>query len=614
LRSIFGIGNGKETPAQPDAKAESKPAAKAEPASAAAAPVTLPALYPDKDGQNFAGTKFEREVDVVLEGIFQGIDARISEINDPELSVSVLPRMKPGQLEETWAAMQKESFWPGQSRIQRSVPEIYALSLQHSPQVRSASKTPLIQESALAEAKGPYELSVFADADMEHTDEPTGTLLATGRSGRFIQDKATGEFGLRKMLMTGGEVRLGNRVSTLDNNSDFLEPNPQTGSGVTLSLVQPILTGGGYNYHRSIFRLAELNTELAAAAYLRGLETHLLTVNRAYWGVSLARAAFMQRQEMVKETKAILGKLEERGRLDADATYSEKLRAQAALKQREADLARTKMEVRIAEERLRAVVNDPALPMGAAGEFIPVTRPRVAPPWDDAKSAVLVALHNRAEIIQAGLNVRSATIRYNQARKDLNPQFDLIAEMGYAGLDSNRDLSGAYSDMTRYGAEWRAGFRFSQTLERGAVKAKLQRRELEYQQAIDDLEAVSDQIRLETLVRFREMLSAYQDMVGQYEALAASRENLVQLRDRLDLDTDDPKRTVSYQLQLILDSMDRNKQAEEAFLVSVVTYNTSLEALEQAKGTFLQFNSVEILREESEDRGAPDTLKASLKP
>tara|TARA_R110002096_G_scaffold26518_10_gene81794 strand:- start:17488 stop:19473 length:1986 start_codon:yes stop_codon:yes gene_type:complete len=573
-------------------------------------------LYPAKPSStNYKGTRFERDVEEVLEGLYEGLETRAEQIDDPELLTGNLSGVldESGKFDAVWNDLIRQGFWPAQKQVTRSVDETYALSLLHSNQVRSATKTPLIRETALVEAGETYALEAFAEGDIQHSDEPTGSLLSTGSTGRFVQDDKNGEVGVRKRFLTGTELRLSNQLGTLDNNSDFLDPNPQTSSEVGISLIQPIFRGGGYQYHQSIFRLAELDSEVASVGFLRGLEGHLLTVNQAYWGVYLARAAYLQRKEMVKETRDILAKMDDRARLDADATASERLRAQATLKKREADLARTKMQIKIAEERLRALVNDPDMPMGSTGEMIPVTRPQLSLPHEDVRLAVVMALNNRGEVVQSALAVRAAVIRWNQAVKDLKPQLDIVAEVGVSALDRDRDLGGAYSDLSGQDPAWRAGIRFSQPLERRFVRAKVQRRELEYQQAVDNFMIRADQIMLESLVSYREMLASYRDMTGKYEAVTASREDLHQLRDRLNIDADGNRNTVSYQLQLILDAMDRNKQAEEEFLVSVVTYNTALAALEQSKGTFLQYNNVEILREETDDVLESDSLKVQMR-
>ena len=111
-------------------------------------------------------------------------------------------------------------------------------------------------------------------------------------------------------------------------------------------------------------------------------------------------------------------------------------------------------------------------------------------------------------------------------------------------------------------------------------------------------------------------MSSYRDMQGSYATLQASREELRQLRERLEIDTDDARgRTTAAQLQLILDSMDRNQIAEESFLRSIVSYNATFTSLQSARGTLLRRENVRIDRvldaDETHPNGALERLQLS---
>ena len=145
--------------------------------------------------------------------------------------------------------------------------------------------------------------------------------------------------------------------------------------------------------------------------------------------------------------------------------------------------------------------------------------------------------------------------------------------------------------------------------ERNLAKARLSRRSHELRQQQHMLRATIDNVLLEAIVAYQELRTAYRDMQGKYQAVLATREELQQLEDRLDVDTDDD-RTVGYQLQLILDSIERNESAEEQFLVSVVLYNVSFTSLDRARGTLLRQHGVEIKRYEDDEE--MDVIEAEI--
>ncbi|MDF1754862.1 MAG: TolC family protein [Verrucomicrobiales bacterium] len=565
-------------------------------------------LYPTTKLANVReNSKACQQVRCLLDEVTAEMIERIEGYNDPELFVRDEDMAK-GEILGDWSGEISKSLWGEQKRRPGSLASAYQISLQHSKQVKSLSRVPLIYEASAKEALVDFSAEFFANGDFDHTDEPTGSTLTTGRTGRFLQDDLSSDYGYRKKLYNGAQVQLVNRLSTLDNNSTYLDPNPQTGSELVLSLLHPLIRGGGTDYSLTTFRIAKLESDVAAVTFLQRLQDHLIEVNRAYWAVYLSRAAYYQRQELTRKTREIVNNLEERRELDPEATSSELLRARASLKKREADIKRAKMGVRIAEDKLRSLVNDPELPAGAAGEWIPTSKPVLEAPVFNIRPVALAALANRPELIQGVLAVEAAAVQMDQSKNELKPQLDLVTEVGYSGLDGGRDLGGALSDMTDHGTEFRGGLRFSHQLERGFIRGRTQRRQLEYLQRVDELHLIADRVMLEVLTAYREMLAAYRDMVGKNQTLIAAREEVSDLEKRVDLEADAEARTVGYYLQLRLGALERQQVAEEESLVSVVAYNTALATLEQAQGTFLQYQNVEVFREEAMGKCGVDSL------
>ncbi len=566
-------------------------------------------LYPDFESVMPRSARSEEDLDVELQLIGDEMVSRIEQISDPELDPAVVQRKAaiPANFESAWVNSTSNRIWGGQEPSRRSLEHIYSLALMHSYQVRALTNEPLIQETAIDAAESQFDPEVFADAQLKHDEEPTGSILTTGDTGRFEATENENEVGVRKRIKSGGEISFSNRLSTLTSNSDFLDPNPQTENGMVLRVVQPILRGKGYHYNTVSIKLANLDSRMAAAQFIRNIENHMLDVNRSYWGAYLARAAYIQRKYLVDETRDILGILQDREKIDAEATASEMLRVKASLAQREADLVRSRVAIRNADERLRYLVNDPDLKLGAEGEFLPISRPLLGAPSETIQDVAYQALYHRAEVIRALYAVKSAGVRKDFAKNELMPQLNLTAEVGTAGLGSGRRVSDALSDQWDHGTEFLVGVNFSKPWSNTFAKSLYQRRDLELTQSMDYLYATVNTVLLEALVSYREVLTAYQDMQAKYQAVSASREEVRQLRDRLDLDAG-KDRTPGYQLQLILDSLERNQVSEEEFLVSVVAYNVALASVEAAQGTFLQYQNVSVLRNSGHTFRDPSSL------
>lgn len=532
----------------------------------------------------------EIAVDEKIAGVHEELQERIHRFTDPDLALRSYPGDGvPGDFNESWGRDVQRSYWEGQTRMSRTLESVFSAAMRHSHRVKDLQFVPRITETSISAAEGEFDPEIYGEVKREHIDEPTGSTLSTGTTGRLVEENWTGEGGIRKKIRSGAELSLSNDLLGKRNNSTFLDPNPQSQSEVRLRVAQPLLRGSGVDYNTISIKVANLDTRIASERMVNALEDFLLGVNRSYWSVYLARAAYALRLDLVDTTADVASLLEEREEIDAEATASEIVRAKAALLERKADLVRSKTAIRTAEERLRSLLNDPDMPMGAAAEMIPSSRPVLSPPTDDVETVARLALDNRAELAGSEQAIRIAGLRRDAARHELQPQLNLVGEVGYAGLDRGRRLSGAYHDMDEHGTGWALGLTFSQPWERRFAKSFEVRRNLEYDQAVNQFRVVGDEVMLDVLVSYREVVTAYQDMQAKYQAVRASREEVRKLDELVGSDAgEDSGRTIGSRLQLLLDAIERNQVTEESYLVSVIAYNYALAALERAKGTFVR--------------------------
>ena len=559
--------------------------------------------FPEIEMPDFKVSQKEKNIDWLIERVASAYAERVNKLNSVDVSLDVeqLPAV-PSDFDAAWAARIREPVWPEGTAVKKGLDSIYSSALSNSHQIAALADTPLIRETAIQEAEGAYDFNSFLEGRYARTNEPTGSLLTTGERGRFLQREAQAEYGVKKKLTTGAEVSVSNRLSTLDSNSEFLDPNPQAGSELVLSVSQPLLQGAGYDYNTTALKVAKLDAKMGVSEFLRQLESYLLEISRTYWGVYLARAGYLQKVYLVDRTQEVVSQLEDRAKVDKEATASELLRARSALAERRSSLIRSEMAIRIAEERLRALVNDPNFHLGSNVELIPQTRPILGPPHESVRQTAELAIANRPELLESIYQVQAAGLRRDLSKNELLPTLDLILETTVAGIDDGRNIGNAWGNQfSEGGPGWLAGVKFEMPWERNMAKARDLRRKHELRQQVNQLRSTLDSVMLEAVVAYQELRTSYRDMQGKYQAVLASREELAELEARLDVEAAEEGKSVGYQLQLILDSIERNEQAEEAFLVAVVVYNTAFTTLDRARGTLLHKHGVTFDRTVGDD-------------
>ncbi len=479
--------------------------------------------------------------------------------------------------------------------------DVYQSALANSSQIRVFASLPLIRETAIGEAEGVFDPELFSQWRYDNTSEPTSTSLETGQVNDFFRERGwLYQGGIRKRFLTGTTVGLVQEVGARSNNSQFFIPSQQGRAALRLSVMQPLLRGGGVRYNRTLMQIAKLDAETGYDEFIRQLETHLMEVNRTYWSLYLARAVYLDKQRLVGITRSVVDELSERGNLDViDSQLS---RARGALATRRSDLVRSELAIRNAESRLRALLNDPWFVEQKIGEVIPGDLPVAVPISSDFSRSVQASLAFRPEIKQAERHLKAAGLREGMARNEKLPTLNAVGEIGMSSLQGAGDYSAAYNDQfDDQEPTWGFGIVASVPLERRAAKAVHLRTQLELRQKADQLRSALDTVLLEVQIAHREVVTAWPDVVSKWEAAVAADQELAVLLDRRKVDVDGADASTSLYLENLIDAQQRGALAREDFLRALVVYNSALTNLERAKGTLLQSENVGIYREEDED-------------
>lgn len=474
--------------------------------------------------------------------------------------------------------------------------DVYRRALAHSSEVKVYAATPLIRETAIAEEEGRFDPELFTETRYDRSHEPTSSLLDAGEDQEFLRERGwTSETGVRKRLRTGASVSLSQEITERTSNSDFFTPRDQGRGRLTLSVMQPLLNGAGTAYNRSLIQIARLDAETGYDEFIARLEEHLMEVNRQYWSLYLARAAYLEKKRIVADTQRIVDELESRGNLDNIA--SQRSRARSALATRKADLVRAELAIKNVESRLRTLVNDPAFVEERVGEVIPDDPPIAAAEVPDFRQSVTDALTYRPEIHLAENQLRASDLREGIAKQEVLPTLNFVGEVGVSALRGGGDWTGAAADeFDDAEPTWSAGVVASLPWGRKSAKARLLRSQLEARQRRDALRATLDQVLLEVQIAHREVATAWPDTKAKWEAARAADQELSMLRDRREVES--AESGTSLYLEKLLDAQERRSLAREDYLAALVVYNSALANLDRARGALLQEETIAVERTE----------------
>ena len=197
--------------------------------------------------------------------------------------------------------------------IQVSVEDLLVRSLQHSSQVKVFSELPLIRETSVVEADAAFDWHGFLDSRWDDISDPVGNSLTVGGGqSRFDDHNISASAGARKRTLYGGQLEMAQRFGWQDNNSTFFVPDQQGTSRLVLSYTQPLMRGHGKMYNNSLKVLACIDTDIAKDEFQRQLQSHLLEVARAYWGLYLERGVYAQKLRAFSRSQEVYDRLQRR--------------------------------------------------------------------------------------------------------------------------------------------------------------------------------------------------------------------------------------------------------------------------------------------------------------
>ncbi len=495
--------------------------------------------------------------------------------------------------------------------IQVPLRDLWAASLVYSPQIRVFSDLPLIRLTGIQEAKGFFDPRLYAEGSYADRDDPVGSTLTTEESDRFYETERLFHAGIDSKLVTGTEVYIRQEFNRVGNNSEFTIPNPQWKSRSVAGVVQPLLRGAGTGYNKGLMAVAGLDAEIAQLEFERQVQAHLVEISRSYWSLYMARGMSAAKRRGVEGAESILSELESRGGLDARQLEIQRARAYAS--ERRASLLRSETAVLNATERLKTLVNEPNLMAKDELEMVPSDLPELSYSPPAMKQALLVALENRSEILQAYKQLESSVIRRELSARERLPALNAFAEAYLSGL-SDEEYEEAWDDQLEHGPGYLVGVRFEMPLGNRSARAVNERRRLEQRQLESQLQTTMETVLLDMRISLREVETSFREVKATYDSVLAAREDLGSLESRKKANLLGERGDAVTDLTLILSAQERLMNAEESFLRAVATYNVSLDSLARAKGTLLKENGIlqtelEVQEDEerlfSEDRDLP---------
>ena len=480
--------------------------------------------------------------------------------------------------------------------VQLSLKSAIAAAVRNNLSVQGSRIEQSIAETDVVKAEAAFDAVLVAGSGYQTNSVPPPPITVPGGlNDAFAPDNSQTSLstGIQKRLISGGTVAASVNMDYTQQNASIYNPESYWTNSVNFNLSQPLLQGFGSDVNEAQIRLAR-NRDRASVVNLR--QTLLNVVEQTeiqYWTVLSARQQVVAAAWLLKvgsEVRDVLKK-----RLNFDATVADYALAVAIVEQRKANLIRAWLKSRDESDRLKLLMNDPAVSVGTDSLMVPIDRLCQQPIKYNLRDAVVTAVEQNPSIATAVLRIDDAAIGMLVADNGRLPQLGLIAGVSLSGQDTENggdgSMTGAFSEVADANyVSWLAKLAFSQPIGNRAAEAQYRQARLQRSAAVISYQSAIENAVFAVKTSLRGVTTSY-ELIDQSRAsrLAAAES----VRSLAVLEQTLAALTPEF-LQTKFVAQDRLAASYLAEIESMVNYNTAMARLYNAMGTGLTMNRIEI--------------------
>lgn len=448
--------------------------------------------------------------------------------------------------------------------------------------VRFSKEQTKVDREGVTVAQAEFDSVLFSDLLFESNDEPRivptlgGIPLGAPVSA---SDTSILNLGVRKLLTSGGTIGTGTSLAWYDDRTEGIAFTPDSSYRSDLSVFfdQPLMRGYGSEVTLADQTLRRNQYERSELILREDLLVVIEAAELAYWDLQEAWKTLAIQQQLTKRGEEVERVLNERRAFDAaPAEYSDSL---ATLERRRSNMVRAQRLVALSSDRLKALVNDPELPLVGETLLAPADDLSSRPFEYDLRKVMLNALSERPEIQRAILAIEDSDVQRRVADNASDPQLDLRAGVSMVGLDGEPgDSYGSLLEDEYY--SFMVGLAFELPAGNRAAEARARQARYENNASLLAYEDVVRQVLLEVKEALRNLRTNH-DLVAATRSLRlAETENLRALM----VEQEQRSQLTPEFLNLVFQRQEGLATAQLSEVQALADYNRSLARLRRAIG------------------------------
>ncbi|MEP3481916.1 MAG: TolC family protein [Fuerstiella sp.] len=492
---------------------------------------------------------------------------------------------------------------------------------------------PAIQQTGFLFGNRGYE-AALSDFDALFTSNATWgrnsvpqnqANVGIGQGQSLVTESFTSQSRLEKPFASGATAAVDFNLNYDGNNRGPLsQAFSSSYSGLIQGeLRQPLLAGYGSEFTRTAGPLnqslrgvsgvsqgvliSRINGDISMTQFEQSVQTLVRDIELAYWDLDLFLRLYKSERAAFNDLVRFYSQLKQR-REAGDSI----IQAEGRILEAKARISGSLADVLDREARLRRLCS---LPLNDGDFLYPADDPSEAelkPMWE---ASMQEALSHRVELRRQKWEIKSLDLQLKAARSLTRPRLDAVGQyrvnglgdqLAFNGSDELDSLASNFGSLNNPG--WNLGLQLSVPVGLRLARAQVRNYELRLRKARELLKAQEWEVAYELSGSMLEMERWY--------TLASDGMSRIDVANRyvgiVDQKVNSAERSGSDLLNLYLQAKIQQRDAQQAYMRSVIEYNKAIAELRFRKGTTLVDNQIYLAEGNWHPAAAPFAMKRAL--
>jgi outer membrane protein TolC len=487
-----------------------------------------------------------------------------------------------------------------------SVDDAVKLALEQNLGIQIERINPQIQDVAVAQARSFWAPNLSSSFNNNSTSNPPTNALAGGLS-KITDSTLSTTIGLTQALPTGANYAFGWNSARASTTNIFSNFDPLLRSNVFLNVSQPLLKDFKIDNVRQQLELSKKARESADVQLRSTIVQTTRNVKNAYWDLAFQVNNLAAQRQSLQLAQRLLKDNERRVQIGTMAPI-DIVEAQSEVARNDESVIVAEAAIKSAEDRLRALIYDPATPNFWTISIEPADTAPFRAQTVDVDAAIRNALDKRTDLQQAKNSMAQSDVSIRYFKNQILPDVNAVANYSTSAVGgvsvqtidsatgrpltsfptgpverlimSQRGFGSVLGDVvTSAFPTWTVGIQVGYPLGTSTQQTNLARAKLQYSQAQTQLRS----LELTIVTQVREAARTVQTNQKRVESARAARE-LAEKR----LDAEEKKFAAGIQTTFFVFQAQRDlAQARTNEVRAISDYNKSqvdLEAVQEVGG------------------------------